>query len=322
MAIYVNTNVSSLNAQRHLAIATNNLNVSYQRLASGLRINSAKDDAAGLLISNRLTSQINGLQQGNRNANDGIALAQTMEGALDETNNMLQRIRTLAVQAANGTYTAEDRKALQQEVTQLCQEVSRIAEKTTYGGARILDGAEFAANTVNGKNLLGNTGRLTIQVGANHHDTITLGMSRGFSMTGILLGTSKGFTPTLSNAVATDGLVSYKFTENGKDHMGLRWSVSDQDAAQATLKNIDSFIQYVDSKRADLGAFQTRMESIIRNQSNIMENQADARSRIRDTDFASETARLTQNTILQQAAQSILAQANQRPSVALSLMGG
>ena len=119
MALYVNTNVSSINAQRKLTNATNSLNVSYQRLASGFRINSAKDDAAGLMISDRLTSQINGLNQGNRNANDGIALAQTIEGALDETTNMLQRIRTLAVQSANGTNSKEDRLALQQEVTQL-----------------------------------------------------------------------------------------------------------------------------------------------------------------------------------------------------------
>ena len=126
MALYVNTNVSSLNAQRKLTNATNNLNVSYQRLSSGLRINSSKDDAAGLQISDRLTSQINGLNQGNRNANDGIALAQTIEGALDETTNMLQRIRTLAVQAATGTNTEKDRQALQEEVTSLCQEITMV----------------------------------------------------------------------------------------------------------------------------------------------------------------------------------------------------
>ena len=141
MALYVNTNVSSINAQRKLTNATNSLNTTYQRLASGLRINSAKDDAAGLQISDRLTSQINGLNQGNRNANDGIALAQVMEGALDETTNMLQRIRTLAIQAANGTNSSKDRESIQQEVTQLCTEITRIACKTTYAGEVVLQGA-------------------------------------------------------------------------------------------------------------------------------------------------------------------------------------
>ena len=138
MALYVNTNVSSINAQRKLANSTLALNTSYQRLSSGLRINSSKDDAAGLQISDRLTSQINGLNQGNRNANDGIALAQTIEGALDETTNMLQRIRTLAVQAANGTNTQKDRIALQEEVSSLCQEITRIGKKTTFAGAHVL----------------------------------------------------------------------------------------------------------------------------------------------------------------------------------------
>ena len=140
MALYVNTNVSSINAQRKLTNATNSLNTNYQRLASGLRINSAKDDAAGLQISDRLTAQINGLNQGNRNTNDGIALAQTIEGALDETTNMLQRIRTLAVQSSNGTNTESDRKALQEEVSQLSEEITRIAKQTTFAGGLVLNG--------------------------------------------------------------------------------------------------------------------------------------------------------------------------------------
>ena len=146
MALYVNTNVSSINAQRKLANSTLALNTSYQRLSSGLRINSSKDDAAGLQISDRLTAQINGLNQGNRNANDGIALAQTIEGALDETTNMLQRIRTLAVQAANGTNTAKDRQALQEEVNALSDEITRIAQKTTFAGAQVLDGGKNVNN--------------------------------------------------------------------------------------------------------------------------------------------------------------------------------
>ena len=309
MALYVNTNVSSINAQRKLTNATNNLNVSYQRLASGLRINSAKDDAAGLQISDRLTSQINGLNQGNRNTNDGIALAQTIEGALDETTNMLQRIRTLAVQSANGTNTAEDRKAIQQEVTQLSHEISRIANQTTFAGKTILQGKD--------KGLIPPDGKITFQVGANAGDTLALNWSQAFTMEGIASQAKLEFKNALADA-SKGGLL---LTGGNTGKSLARWSVSTANAATATLTNIDKFIQVVDSKRAALGALQNRMESTIRNQANISENEADARSRIRDTDFASETAALTQNNIIQQASQSVLAQANQRPTIALSLLG-
>ena len=304
MALYVQTNVSSLNAQRKLTNATNSLNVSYQRLASGLRINSAKDDAAGLQISDRLTSQINGLNQGNRNANDAIALAQTMEGALDETTNMLQRIRVLAVQSANGTNTAEDRKALQEEVASLSAEITRIAKQTTFAGQSILDGADAG--------LIPDTGIVTFQVGANKGDTIKLSWTNAFNVCG--LAELKGI-----DLDSKAGFVTHTDPTIGDINI---WSVSSVDYANNTLANIDAFIQGVDSKRAELGALQNRLESAIRNQANIAENQADARSRIRDTDFASETAALTQNNIIQQASQSVLAQANQRPNIALSLLGG
>ena len=315
MALYVNTNVSSINAQRKLTNATNSLNVSYQRLASGLRINSAKDDAAGLQISDRLTSQINGLNQGNRNTNDGIALAQTIEGALDETTNMLQRIRTLAVQAANGTNTAEDRKALQQEVTSLSHEITRIAKQTTFAGATVLNGPQKVngGQITNSKSLIPDGGKLTFQVGANAGDTLALLWDKPFTMTGIATQ-AKVELKDLANAKNT----GFVFSANKSE---ARWSVSSADSATATLSNIDKFIQLVDSKRSELGAIQNRMESTIRNQANISENEADARSRIRDTDFASETAALTQNNIIQQASQSVLAQANQRPTIALSLLG-
>ena len=308
MALYVNTNVSSINAQRKLANSTLALNTSYQRLSSGLRINSSKDDAAGLQISDRLTSQINGLNQGNRNTNDGIALAQTIEGALDETTNMLQRIRTLAVQAANGTNTAKDRKALQEEVDSLCAEITRIGRKTTFAGANILMsvGAKSGARDLD--TLKNKKGEYFFQVGANANDMITLAISEGFHMSGI----------------AT--MAGIKFDEKSvglsKNNGNARWVISSASLAQATLGNIDKMIELVDSKRAALGAIQNRMESTIRNQSSIAENESDARSRIRDTDFASETASLTQNQIIQQASQTILSQANQRPTVALSLLGG
>ena len=307
MALYVNTNVSSINAQRKLSNATLNLNVSYQRLSSGLRINSAKDDAAGLQIADRLTTQINGLNQGNRNTNDGIALAQTIEGALDETTNMLQRIRVLAVQSANGTNSAADRKALQEEVTQLSQEITRIAKQTTFAGQQILDGADAG--------LIPDTGELTFQVGANAGNTLTLNWSSAFDLSSI--GIEAGIPDNKMTDKGEMGLVKSK--ANNVDY--IRFGVCTAEVATNTLANIDKLIQHVDSKRAALGALQNRMESTIRNQANISENQSDARSRIRDTDFASETAALTQNNIIQQASQSVLAQANQRPTIALSLIG-
>ena len=181
MSLYVQTNVSSLNSQRRLNSATKSLDTTYQRLSSGLRINSAKDDAAGLQISNRLTNQINGLQQGNRNANDGIALCQTMEGALDETTSMLQRIRTLAIQAANGTNTTVDREAIQQEVSQLSAEITRIACKTTFAGRQCLAGV---AGSDHG-GVLDSKGKVTFQVGAYAFDTLGVSMSNGFTLSGI-----------------------------------------------------------------------------------------------------------------------------------------
>ena len=333
MALYVNTNVSSINAQRKLANSTLALNTSYQRLSSGLRINSSKDDAAGLQISDRLTSQINGLNQGNRNANDGIALAQTIEGALDETTNMLQRIRTLAVQAANGTNTEKDRQALQEEVDALCLEVTRIAYKTTFAGAHVLmsKGATDSANGAPGNNaklldtLKNANGEYYFQVGANANDMINLKISSGFHMKGIMsmLGIDKNKVQQGGNIAGAAGQDKIGLYMSAQDKWSaLRWIVATPSCAQATLAGIDQFIEKIDSQRAALGAIQNRMESTIRNQSSIAENESDARSRIRDTDFASETASLTQNQIIQQASQTILSQANQRPTVALSLLGG
>ena len=301
MAVYVNTNVSSLNGRRYLNNVQNQLTTTYQRLSSGMRINSAKDDAAGLQIADRLTTQINGLNQGNRNSNDAIALAQTMEGALDETTNMLQKIRTLAVQASNGTNTAEDRKALQQEVSSLSEEINRIADQTKFGGQQILAGA--------GKGIIGAAGSVAFQVGANKGDEIVLkGFSAGFKLSGIA---------THAGVKGEGATKSGWFVDNNKS----RWSVSTADAAKTTLANIDKFIAAVDSKRADLGAFQNRLESSIRNQANVSANQADARSRIRDADFAEESANLSQQSIIQQAATSMLMQANSRPQLALSMLG-
>ena len=320
----VNTNVSSINAQRKLANSTLALNTSYQRLSSGLRINSSKDDAAGLQISDRLTAQINGLNQGNRNANDGIALAQTIEGALDETTNMLQRIRTLAVQAANGTNTAKDRQALQEEVNALSDEITRIAQKTTFAGAQVLDGGVGVTNglmrPVAGQGANPKNYEYFFQVGANAQDEISL-QCGAFTMKGIASQADIANMPQLTKAGNTIG-TNYSLAGISANGNTWHWLVSQPSIAQRTLHTIDRFIELVDSKRAALGAIQNRMESTIRNQSSISENESDARSRIRDTDFASETAALTQNQIIQQASQSILTQANQRPTVALNLLGG
>ena len=307
MALYVNTNVTSLNSTSKLNKATHSLDTTYKRLSSGFRINSAKDDAAGLQISNRLTAQINGLNQGNRNANDGIALAQTAEGALDEVHTMLQRIRTLSVQSANGTNTTADRQAIQAEVEQLSSEITRIACKTTFGGHKILAGAK--GTTACSGNLVGSKGKVSFQVGANANDTISISLSTAFTISGMAAkGTDKGA------AVGTAGI---KKMDGG----GWTFDLSTATSAQAVLGDIDKFIAHVDKTRGQLGAVQNRLESTISNQSNIAENESDARSRIRDTDYAEEAANLSQQTIIQQAATSMLTQANSRPQIALSLLG-
>ena len=317
MAVYVNTNVSSLNGRRYLNNVQNQLTTTYQRLSSGMRINSAKDDAAGLQIADRLTTQINGLNQGNRNTNDAIAVAQTIEGALDETTNMLQKIRTLAVQASNGTNTSEDRAALQQEVNSLSSEVNRIAKQTKFGGQTVLNGKLDAANNKNPNSLIDANGKITFQVGANNGDEIvfTLG-EQAFSLTG-LAEMANIAVKDAGGAVANDGTGLVKTDGNVES----RWLVSTASGAKLTLANIDKMIAKVDEKRSDLGALQNRLESSIRNQSNVAANQADARSRIRDADFAEESAALSQQSIIQQAATSMLMQANSRPQLALSMLG-
>ena len=315
MALYVTTNVSSLNGQRRLSNATKSLDSTYQHLASGKRINSAKDDAAGLQISNRLTNQIDGLKQGNRNANDGIALCQTMEGALDETTTMLQRIRTLAIQAANGTNTTVDRQAIQEEVEQLSQEITRIACKTTYAGRQCIAG-------VGGKDkggVLNKEGTCSFQVGAYAFDTLSITMSTGFTMSGICEGVGN-----LPGGTKIEAGADKSTTTTGiyKSDGHFCFSVYTASSAQHTIESIDKMINMVDSKRAELGALQNRMESTIRNQENVAENVTDARSRIRDADYAEESSALAAQNIIQQAATTVLTQANSRPQIALSLLGG
>ncbi|MCK0535542.1 MULTISPECIES: flagellin [unclassified Anaerobiospirillum] len=300
MAVYVNTNVSSLNGRRYLNNVQNQLTTTYQRLSSGLRINSAKDDAAGLQISSRLTTQINGLNQGNRNSSDGIALAQTAEGGMDEITGMLQKIRTLAVQAKNGTNTAEDRQALGKEASALAAEVNRIAQQTTFGGKKILDGAGAASLFTKGAGDY--EGKLTLQVGANKGDTID------FTVNGMKfsqIASKGGIAPGDVTNIINKGVVL----------------LSDATKIDGIIEAMDKMIGAVDAQRAGLGAIQNRLESSIRNQANVSANQADARSRIRDADFAEESANLSQQSIIQQAATSMLMQANTRPQLGLSLLG-
>jgi len=390
--ISVNTNVSSLNAQRNLSTSGSNLATSMERLASGMRINSAKDDAAGLQISNRLTSQINGLGVAQRNANDGISMAQTAEGAMSESTNILQRMRELALQSANGSNSADDRDSLQKEVVALQTELTRIADTTSFGGQQLLDG---------------NFGTKSFQVGSNANETIEMTLA---SMKASDLGTVSGQSATVAGFDATnigtaaetltfavtdaagtksvsfdvaagagtddmidaindnvgslgvraisDGSGSITFsttnevtaftagssitadggtfattpgaatlggadTATGGTAVGsIDISGADGSGAQAALASIDAALKQVDEQRADLGAIQNRFSHTISNLANIQENVSASRSRIQDTDFATETAHMTKNQILQQAGTSILSQANQIPQAAISLLGG
>ena len=281
MSLFVNTNVSSLNAQRQLFTTGNNLSTAFERLSSGFRINSAADDAAGLQITDRMTSQIQGLDQAVRNANDGISLAQTAEGAMAETTTALQRIRTLAIQSQNGINSSADRAALQKEVSALRTEISRIATTTEFAGVSILSGV-FSASFL---------------VGANSGQTVSVNLStQALTAAGV-----NGFSATGLGIISADVLTAA--------------------GASALLDDVDAAISAIGGLRADLGAIQNRFQSTIRNLSNISENVSAARSRIKDADFATETAELSRNQILQQASTTILAQANQRPQTALSLLG-
>jgi flagellin len=275
MSLFVNTNVSSLNATRQLFTSNNNLNTAFERLSSGFRINSAKDDAAGLQISNRLTTQVLGLNQAVRNANDAISLSQTIEGALAETTTALQRIRVLAIQSQNGINSSSDRVALQKEVTALKNEMSRIASTSQFGGVNVLDGLFSSA----------------FLVGANAGQIISVNVER-----------SGGFGASGLNVADTNVLT--------------------EASASVAMTAVSEAISIIDAKRADLGALQNRFQSTIRNLSNISENVSAARSRIRDTDFAVETAELTRWQIIQQASVTVLGQANQRPQAALQLLQG
>ena len=379
----INTNMLSLNAQRNLSSSQSSLATALQRLSSGLRINSAKDDAAGLAISERFTAQIRGLNQAVRNANDGISLSQTAEGALVEVGNNLQRIRELAVQSANATNSSSDRAALQAEVSQLLQEIDRVANQTSFNGVKLIDGS-FASQV--------------FQVGANANETISVSVSVDSNITALggtvsvdtlqsasvsatidtltaaaagsltingtdigaldAVGTINQRVGQVVNAIndisATTGVnasfnaslgvielsSSATITLGGTDDGSLTGfngagagtstattttglstlSVNSFAGATLAIQQVDAALTEVNSARATFGAIQNRFESVIANLTTAAENLTASRSRIRDADFASETAALTRAQILQQAGIAILAQANAAPTNVLGLL--
>ena len=273
MALVVNTNQSSLASQRLLSNATSGLSTSFERLTSGFRINRAADDAAGLVISNVLTSQVNGLDQAVRNANDAISLVQVTEGALDEIGVSLQRMRVLTIQSENGINTAAEIAAIQQEYDELAASIQNIADNTEFGGLKLLDGSGQTA---------------VFQIGANAGQKIAIDLSNSY----------------------------------GSDAAGLNVAAVQlgADDAASSLDTLDAAILSIDSARTELGAWQNVLGTTIRNLTNISENVSASRSRIRDTDYARETTELTRTQIIQQSSTSVLAQANQRPQAALSVL--
>ena len=286
MAQVINTNMMSLNSQRALNKSQHSMQTSLERLSSGLRINRAKDDAAGLAIAERFTSQVRGLEQAIRNANDGISLVQTAEGAMGEVVDALQRMRELAVQAKNGTYNASDRSSLNDEYQALRAEVVRIART-----------AEF-----NNISVLGQSTTLAMQVGWENGTDNVVNIS---------------VHPIMSATFANGGILSAVGRSTGSTNVTSILTVA---GASIAIARMDSAIQVINNNRADFGAIQNRLESAIRNMQNVVENQSAARSRIMDADFARETANLTRTQILQQAGTAMLAQANQLPQNVLSLL--
>jgi flagellin len=283
MPLTINTNIASLNAQRNLNMSQGSLATSMQRLSSGLRVNSAKDDAAGLAIAERMNAQTRGMNVAIRNANDGISMSQTAEGALSQVSNSLQRMRELAVQARNATNSSSDKDSLNKEFSQLQQEISRVLAGTTFNGKHIL-GADATA--------------LTFQIGANTtaDDTITIATTDMSMDTTITAVTNT--TTALIDASATLGAIG------------------------TVIDNIDKALDSVNDTRATYGATQSRFDSIISNLQVGVENQSAARSRIMDADFASETANMSRAQVLQQAGTAMVAQANQLPQQVLKLLQG
>ncbi|WP_322803738.1 flagellin [Vibrio alfacsensis] len=377
MAVNVNTNVSAMTAQRYLNSANSAQQTSMERLSSGSKINSAKDDAAGLQISNRLNVQSRGLDVAVRNANDGISIAQTAEGAMNETTNILQRMRDLSLQSANGSNSKAERVAIQEEVTALNDELNRIAETTSFGGNKLLNGTHGSKsfqigadngeavmlelkdmrsdnkmmgglsyqaengkdknwNVTEGKNDL----KISLKDSFGQEQEININAKAGDDIEELATYIN-GQTDLVKASVDQDGKLQI-FGGNNKVDGEVSFSgglsgelgfgeaknvtvdtidVTSVGGAQESVAIIDAALKYVDSHRAELGAFQNRFEHAINNLDNINENVNASKSRIKDTDFAKETTQMTKSQILSQASSSILAQAKQAPNSALSLLG-
>ncbi|MFT7534209.1 MAG: flagellin [Hyphomicrobiaceae bacterium] len=275
MGLRVNTNVASINAQRNLSTVSERLGGNFRRLSTGLRISTAADDSAGLAISERLRSQVRSLEQGKRNANDGISLVQTAEGSLNEVSSILIRLRELAIQSSNGTVSDQDKATLDEEFSSLVSEVDRIGQSTEFNGIKLLDGSSSS---------------VSFQIG--------FGTTAGVDTLAVSLSAA------LSTSLALDSL-----------------DIGSTGSTTTALQNIDSAINSVSSLRGSLGAMQNRLGSTINTLAITTENLSAAESRIRDVDVAYETAQLTRNNILQQAAISVLSQANSAPQSALQLLG-
>jgi flagellin len=280
MSMTINTNIQSMDAQRNLNSSQASLATSMQRLSSGLRINSAKDDAAGLAIATRMDAQVRGMNVAIRNANDGISLAQTADGALSGVSDSLQRMRELAVQAANATNSASDKDSLNKEFSQLQSEITRVIGGTTFNGKAII-GADATT--------------LSFQIGANTtaDDTVKVQTSNLNS------------DSTITAVTGSSAVIN---------------STADASAIDTVINNIDTAINTINNQRATFGATETRFDSIISNLQSGVENQAAAKSRIMDADFAAETANLSRAQVLQQAGTAMVAQANQLPQQVLSLL--
>ncbi|HCE3563543.1 TPA: flagellin [Vibrio parahaemolyticus] len=377
MAITVNTNVAALVAQRHLTSATNMLNQSMERLSSGKRINSAKDDAAGLQISNRLQSQMRGLDVAVRNANDGISIMQTAEGAMNEVTNIMQRMRDLSLQSANGSNSQAERTALQEEVTALNDELNRIAETTSFGGRKLLNGtfgkSSFQIGAASGEavqielksmrtdgldmggfsyvaqgradsdwqvkenandltmsftNRSGETEKIQINAKAGDDieelatyingqtDKVTASVNEKGQLQIFMAGEETAGTISFSGDLASELGMSLK----GYDAVN-NLNITTVGGAQQAVAVLGTAMKFVDSQRAELGAYQNRFNHAINNLDNIHENLAASNSRIQDTDYAKETTQMVKQQILQQVSTTILAQAKQAPNLALTLLG-
>ncbi|MGG3706062.1 flagellin Hag [Geobacillus stearothermophilus] len=294
----INHNIAALNTYRQLTIGQGAATKNMEKLSSGLRINRAGDDAAGLAISEKMRGQIRGLEQASRNSQDAISLIQTAEGALNETHSILQRMRELAVQAANDTNTDDDRKELQKEINELVDEIDRIADQTEFNTQKLLDG----------------NGNFTFHIGANSGQTITLNIS---AMNADSIGTpASGSGGGIASGKSIKDLKNSALSKSGSGNVG----VMTQSGAEQAITIIDDAIKMVSAERSKLGAYQNRLEHTINNLGTSAENLTAAESRIRDVDMAKEMMEFTKNNILTQAAQAMLAQANQQPQGVLQLL--